>query len=77
MNVGLNVLVHTTLSRGNSTLKTKLKRIGKPSGRVDLVIDSTGLVIHGEGHWTRHKHGKRKPRGWRKLHIGVSNEMVS
>ena len=38
---------------------TSLKRIGKPSGRVDLVIDSTGLVIHGEGRWTRDKHGKR------------------
>ena len=53
MNVGLNVPDHTTLSRRNSTLKPKLKRIGKPSGRVDLVIDSTGLVIHGEGRWTR------------------------
>ena len=76
MNVGLNVPDHTTLSRRNSTLKTRLKRIGKPSGRVDLVIDSTGLVIHGEGRWTRHKHGKRKRRGWRKLHIGVSNGFI-
>ena len=49
MNVGLNVPDHTTLSRRNSTLKTRLKRIGNPKGRVDLVIDSTGLVIHGEG----------------------------
>ena len=76
MNVGLNVPDHTTLSRRNSTLKTKLKRIGNPRGRVDLVIDSTGLVIHGEGRWTRHKHGKRKRRGWRKLHIGVSNGLI-
>ena len=67
MNVGLNVPDHTTLSRRNSTLKPKLQRVGKPRGRVDLVIDSTGLVIHGEGRWTRHKHGKRKRRGWRKL----------
>ena len=41
MNVGLNVPDHTTLSRRNSTLKTKLKRIGNPRGKVDLVIDST------------------------------------
>ena len=27
--------------------------VGKPSGRVDLIIDSIGLVIHGEGRWTR------------------------
>ena len=76
MNVELNVPDHTTLSRRNSTLKTSLKRIGKPSGRVDLVIDSTGLVIHGEGRWTRDKHGKRKRRGWRKLHLGSSNGFI-
>ena len=69
-------LITPILSRRNSTLKTRLKRIGNPKGRVDLVIDSTGLVIHGEGRWTRHKHGKRKRRGWRKLHIGVSNGLI-
>ena len=76
MNVGLNVPDHTTLSRRNSTQKPKLKRVGKPRGRVDLVIDITGLVIHGEGRWIRHKHVKRKSRGWRKLHIGVSNGFI-
>ena len=76
MNVGLNVPDHTILSRRKSTLKTKLKRMGTPSGRIDLVIESTGLVIHGEGRWTRHKHGKKKRRGWRKLHIGASNGFI-
>jgi hypothetical protein len=76
MNVGLNVPDHTTLSRRNITLKTSLKRIGKPRGRVDLVIDSTGFLIHGEDRWTRHKHGKSKRRGWRKLHIGVRNGFI-
>jgi hypothetical protein len=33
-------------------------------------------VIHGEGHWIRRKHGKRKRRGWRKLHIGVNNGFI-
>ena len=76
MNTGLNVPDHTTLSRRNSTLKPKLKRVGNPKGRVDLVIDSTGLVIHGECRWTRHKHGKRKRRGWLKLNIGSSNRLI-
>ena len=40
------------------------------------MIDSTGLSIHGEGRWTRHKHGKRERRGWRKLHIGVSDGLI-
>jgi hypothetical protein len=43
INVGINVPDHTTLSRRNSTLKFKLKRISTPSGRIDLVIDSTSL----------------------------------
>ena len=76
MNVGLNIPDHTTLSRSNSTIKPKLKRVSKPRGIVELVIDSIGLVIHGEGRWTRQKHGKRKCRGWRKLHIGVSNGLI-
>ena len=74
--VDLSVPDHTTLSRRNSSLTTQLKRFGKPDGRVDLVIDSTGLVIHGEGRWIRHKHGKRKRRGWRKLRIGVSHGLI-
>ena len=76
MNVDLAVPDYTTLSRRNSSLKTQLKWFGKPNGLVDLVIDRTGLVIHGEGRWIRHKHGKRKRRGWRKLHIGVSHGLI-
>ena len=76
MNVGLNISDHTTLSRRNITLKPKLKRVGKLRGRVELVIDITGPVIHGEGRWARHKHDKRKRGGLRKLHIGVSNGLI-
>ena len=49
---------------------------GRPKLYSSLAIDSTGLSIHGEGRWTRHKHGKRKRRGWRKLHIGVSDGLI-
>jgi len=76
MNLDLSVPDHTTLSRRNQTLNIKLKRMGSVTGPIDLVIDSTGLAIHGEGRWTRHKHGKRKRRGWRKLHIGVSDGLI-
>ena len=75
LNMDLSVPDHTTLSRRNHTLNIKLKRMGSMTGPIDLVIDSTGLSIHGESRWTRHKHGKRKRRGWRKLHIGVSDEL--
>ena len=37
---------------------------------LDLVLDSTGLKIFGQGDWCRIKHD-RKPRRWRKVHIGL------
>ncbi len=43
-----------------------------PKGRVtDLVIDSTGLKVFGEGEWKVRKHGAEKRRVWRKLHLAV------
>ena len=72
MTIDLNVPDHNTLPRRNTSLKIKLIRVGKPRGRVDLVIDSNGLFIHGDGRWTKHKHGKRKRCGCWKLHIVVN-----
>ena len=37
------------------------------------VLDSTGLSIFGDGEWARAKHGERGKRGWRKLHLCVSD----
>ena len=45
MNVGLNVRDHTTLSRRNSTLKTKLKWIGKPRGKGYISKHITKLAV--------------------------------
>ena len=38
---------------------------------LQLIIDSTGLSIVGEGEWAAAKHGGRGTRGWKKLHLGV------
>ena len=43
-----------------------------PKERItDLVIDSTGLKVFGEGEWKVRKHGAEKRRVWRKLHLAV------
>ena len=45
----------------------------------DLVIDSTGLKVYGEGEWKVRQHGYSKRRTWRKLHLAVcpdSNEII-
>jgi hypothetical protein len=60
---------HTTLSRRGKGLKVALPK--KTNGHVDIVMDSTGLKIYGEGEWKVRTHGKSKRRTWRKLHVGV------
>jgi hypothetical protein len=51
-------------------------RVPKKLGRIDLVIDSSGLAIFGEGEWAAIKHGGKGIRGWKKLHIGVGVDFV-
>ncbi|MCP4363804.1 MAG: IS5 family transposase [Planctomycetes bacterium] len=43
-----------------------------PKGPVDIVVDSTGLKVYGEGEWKVRKHGVSKRRTWRKLHLGIN-----
>jgi hypothetical protein len=37
---------------------------------LNIVLDSTGLKLYGEGEWKVRKHGYSKRRTWRKLHLG-------
>jgi Transposase DDE domain len=39
-----------------------------------LLVDSTGLKLCGAGEWLVEKHGTRRRRSWRKLHLGVDAE---
>ncbi len=72
LNMNLTVPDHTTLSRRGKDLKVALPK--KATGSIDLVIDSTGLKIYGEGEWKVRTHGKSKQRTWRKLHLGTEPE---
>lgn len=70
MGVDLEAPDHTTLSRRSAALKVPLVSCtGK--GPIDLIIDSSGLSIVGEGEWAAAKHGGNGRRGWKKLHLGV------
>ena len=70
LNVHLPVPDHSTLSKRAKTLNVKLPK--KTNGNLNLVLDSTGLKIYGEGEWKVRKHGYSKHRTWRKLHVGAS-----
>jgi len=72
LNIHLSVPDHSTLSKRAKTLKVKLSK--KTKGSLNLVLDSTGLKIYGEGEWKVRKHGYSKHRTWRKLHVGANPE---
>jgi hypothetical protein len=72
MDIHLPVPDHTTLSKRGKALQVKLPR--KANGSLNLVLDSTGLKIYGEGEWKVRKHGYSKRRTWRKLHVGANPE---
>ena len=70
--LGLDLAVpdHSTLSRRAETLEIP-KPCPHSRGPVHLLVDSTGLQLCGPGEWLVEKHGTRRRRSWRKLHIGV------
>src|SRR3954447_6112367 len=73
LNVSLAVPDHTTFSRRSSGLSLTAPR-ARSNGPVHVVMDSTELKIYGAGEWQREKHGERRRRPWRKLHLAVNPE---
>ncbi len=64
---------YTTLCRRAAALDVDLPKIdsGKP---LHIIVDATGLKVHGEGEWKMRVHGKDKRRTWRKLHLAINRE---
>lgn len=60
---------HSTLSRRGRHLAVSLPR--QRRGALDVVMDSTGLKVYGEGEWKVRTHGASKRRTWKKIHIGI------
>lgn len=74
--MGLNIAVpdFSTLSRRGKGLRIvrKPRSQDKP---ITLIVDSTGLRMHGGSDWNAEKHGLKKPRkSWRKLHMAFDPE---
>ncbi|WP_424140798.1 IS5 family transposase [Roseomonas chloroacetimidivorans] len=69
--LGLDLAVpdHTTLSRRAETLEVPRPHGGREP--VHLLVDSTGLRLCGPGEWLVEKHGTRRRRSWRKLHLAT------
>ena len=46
----------------------------KEGEKINIVVDTTGLKVYGEGEWKVRQHGWMKHRLWRKLHLAVNSE---
>ena len=78
MGLELEVPHYSTLCRRAATTQVDLPR--KAEGPLHLMIDSTGLKVHGEGEWKVRQHGYSRRRTWRKLHLAIdpdSHEIVA
>jgi hypothetical protein len=72
MELGVEVPDYTTLSKRQKGLRIKrIKKIRKEGEKIDIVVDSTGLKVFGEGEWKMRQHGKSKRRTWRKIHLAI------
>jgi hypothetical protein len=80
LGVEIEVPHFTTLSRRGNGLSLPPKTASKSAKPVQLVVDSIGLKIFGEGQWLEEKHKTKGKRwAWRKLHLGldlVSGQIV-
>ena len=71
MQVDVAIPDFTSLAKRAAKLEIALD-IADRKGPIDVVVDSTGLKVFGEGEWKTRKHGVSKRRTWRKLHLAVN-----
>jgi IS5 family transposase len=79
MDLELALPHYSTLARRRRTLSIELPRLSCREP-IDLLVDSTGIKVYGNGEWMRLQHHKGKPakhRRWRRLHIAVDAETLS
>jgi IS5 family transposase len=60
----------STLCRRQKTVSIQIpfRRAGGP---LNLLVDSTGVKVRGEGEWQVRKHGASRRRQWRKVHLAM------
>ena len=70
LGLALPVPDHSTIGRRARTIKLPARpRLN--GGPLHLLVDSTGLKLGGPGEWLTEKHGTKRRRSWRVLHIGM------
>ena len=62
---------YSVFCRRAKDLQIPLRKFLKPGEKLNVIFDSTGVKVYGEGEWKVRKHGYSKRRTWRKVHIGM------
>jgi hypothetical protein len=62
---------YSVFSRRAKGLQIPIRKLLKPGEKLNVVFDSTGMKVFGEGEWKVRKHGYSKRRTWRKVHVGM------
>lgn len=70
MYLSLPVPCYTQICRRAMSLGQEIKKLSNKRP-TDIIFDSTGMKIYGEGEWKVKIHGKSKRRTWRKIHLAV------
>jgi hypothetical protein len=70
MNAAIVIPHHTSLQKRVAKLGVAIS-VQEVKGPIDVVVDSTGLKVFGEGEWKTRQHGIGKRRTWQKLHLAV------
>jgi len=71
MQINVAIPDFTSLAKRAASLEIALD-VASHQGPIQVVVDSTGLKVFGEGEWKTRQHGISKRRTWRKLHLAVN-----
>lgn len=62
---------YSVFCRRAKGLNIPMRKLLKPGEKLNVIFDSTGIKVFGEGEWKVRKHGYSKRRTWRKVHVGM------
>ena len=74
MELELEIPHYSQLHRRSRDLEVDIRISNRWKGRLDVVLDASGLKVYGEGEWKVRKYGLSKRRTWRKLHLCTDTE---
>jgi hypothetical protein len=62
---------YSAFSRRAKELDIPMRKFLKRGEHLNIIFDSTGIKVFGEGEWKVRKHGYSKRRTWKKVHVGM------